>query len=345
MAKRIRVGVVGCGFFAANHLQAWQDLGAEGADLVGVCDRDPAKADAAAKAFQSAAFTDLERMIATVRPDVLDIVTQMGAHRELAGIAARHGIAAIVQKPLAPDWESSCAIVGTARTAGTFLAIHENFRFQLPMLRVKAVLDSGEIGQPSWARLAFRTGFDVYKTQPYFLTEKRLAILDVGIHVLDLARVFLGEVAHVSCETQRRNPRVEAEDTATMLLKHQSGAVSLVECTYESRREPDPFPETLVEIEGEKGMITLSAGLEMKVTANGRSRIERVEPPLAPWMSKPWHVAQESVVETNRHMLRALQAGRAADTSGEDNLKTYALVEAAYQAAAEGRAITPPVIT
>ena len=220
MTKRIRVGVVGCGFFATNHLHGWQDLQAEGADLVGVCDRDPAKAEAAEKAFGAPAFTDIEAMIAATRPDVIDIVTQMGAHRQLAGIAAAHGIAAIVQKPLAPDWADCVAIVETARRAGTFLAVHENFRFQVPMLRVKAVLDAGEIGQPSWARLAFRTGFDVYKTQPYFLTEKRLAILDVGIHVLDLARVFLGEVKHLSCEVQTRNPRVQAEDTATMLLEH-----------------------------------------------------------------------------------------------------------------------------
>ena len=302
MAKRIKVGIVGCGFFATNHLHGWRDLQAEGADLVSVCDIDQTKADAAAKAFGTRPFSDLETMIAAAKPDVIDIVTQMGAHRALALIAAKHGLAAIVQKPLAPDWETSVEIVETARRAGTFLAIHENFRFQTPMLRVKAVLDAGEIGKPSWARLAFRTGFDVYKTQPYFLTEKRLAILDVGIHVLDLARVFLGEVAHVSCETQRRNPRVQAEDTATMMLKHISGAISLVECTYEARREPDVFPETMVEIEGEKGSIIVSAGLEMKVTVNGKSRVENVSAPLLPWTSKPWHVAQESVQIGRAHV-------------------------------------------
>ena len=52
-----------------------------------------------------------------------------------------------------------------------------------------------------------------------------------------------------------------------------------------------------------------------------------------PWAERPWHVAQESVLATCRHMLDAVKAGRPAATSAADNLKTFALVEAAYQAA------------
>lgn len=181
----------------------------------------------------------------------------------------------------------------------------------------------------------------MYRTQPYFYGEERLAILDVGIHVLDLARVFLGEVERVSCETQRRNPKVRAEDTATMLLRHVSGAVSVVECTYESRRIPDPFPETLLEIEGDAGCLVVSRGERMTVTSQGLSWDESIGGPLLPWTSRPWHVSQEAVLHTNAHMLDCLKAGRPAATSGEDNLKTYALVEAAYEAAATGRAVRP----
>ena len=97
--------------------------------------------------------------------------------------------------------------------------MHENFRFQTPLMKVKEVLDSpASIGEPSWARISFRTGYDIYKGQPYFYGEERFVILDLGVHVVDLARYFLGEVERVSCETQKRNPKVKAEDTATMLL-------------------------------------------------------------------------------------------------------------------------------
>ncbi len=211
------------------------------------------------------------------------------------------------------------------------------------MLRVKEVIDSGEIGRPTWGRIAFRTGFDVYRTQPYHATEPRFAILDVGVHVLDLARVFFGEAERISCETQKRRADIAGEDTVTMMVRHKSGAVSINEVTYQAQKSPDPFPETLVEIEGESGTIIVEAGLMMTVSSSNSQRRVDVSVPLLPWTAKPWHVAQESVYRTNKHMLEALQAGREADTSGADNLKTFALAEAAYEAAAATRAIRPRV--
>jgi predicted dehydrogenase len=340
-AAPMRVGLIGCGFYAQNHLNAWADLKPDGAILSAVCDRDPAKAEAAGTKFGVPWFTDAARMLDAVPLDLVDVTTRMDTHRELAALTTARRIPTVVQKPFAPNWDECVAIVETAHKNGCWLAVHENFRFQTPLMRVKQVLDQGTIGEPSWARLSFRTGFDVYRTQPYFYDEERLVILDVGIHVLDIARWFLGEVAHLSCETQRRNPKVRAEDTATILMRHVSGAVSVVESTYESRRIPDPFPETLLEIEGPAGSIIVTRGEKMTVTTQGLSYEEQIGAPLLHWTSRPWHVSQESVLHTNRHMLERARAGIPASTSGEDNLKTFALVEAAYESAATGRAVKP----
>lgn len=339
--KPIRIAVIGCGFYAQNHLHAWRDLAPSGADLVGVCDLDSNKASRAGSQFGVPWFSDAEALLDAVRPDAVDIVTQMRSHRPLAELAASRGIGAIVQKPFAPTWDDCVAIVEHARRHKAFLAVHENFRFATSMRRVAQVIASGAIGTPNWARLSFRTHFDVYATQPYFYTEERLAIIDVGIHILDLARVFMGEVRHLTCETQRRNPKVRAEDTATMLLRHESGGVCLVECTYEARRIPDPFPETLVEIEGDAGSIVVGPGERMRVTTQGLYFDEAIGGPLLDWTSRPWHVSQAAVLNANAHMLECLQTGKDAQTSGADNLKTYALVEAAYQSAASGMPVRP----
>ncbi len=340
--KRTRVGLIGCGFYAQNHLHAWTDLKAEGADLVAVCDMDSQKAQAAAKKFGAKAYSDAKAMLAAEQIDLVDITTQMSSHKALAALAAEKGIGAIVQKPFAPSWSDCIDIVETAHRHGSWLAVHENFRFATGMRRVKAVIESGAIGQPNWARLGFRTAYDVFKGQPYLAEEKRLVILDVGIHVLDLARYFLGEVKHLSCETQKRLPHVKGEDTATIMMKHDSGAVSIVESTYSSRKIPDAFPETLLEIEGTEGSIVVGRGDKMQVTTQGIFFEEDIGSPLLSWTSRPWHNSQEAVLHTNRHMLQRFRAGKAADTSGEDNLKTYALVEAAYEAAASGQSVKPP---
>jgi D-apiose dehydrogenase len=334
MPKNTRVAVIGCGFFAQNHLHAWRDLAAEGVELVGVCDQDPAKAEAAGQVFAAPSFTAVNAMLDAVRPDLVDVITRMDTHVELCADLAERRIAAIVQKPLAPTWADCLVMAENAKRHGSFLAIHENFRFQAPMLKIKSLLEQGAIGDVTWARLAFRTGFDVFGNQPYLLNEERLVILDVGIHVLDIARVFLGEATHVSCETQKRNPRVRADDTATMLLRHLNGAVSVVESTYMAKRHPDPFPYTRVEIEGSRGSLILETDDRIILSDGTQSRVIEVGNPMAPWMARPWHVVQRSVLETNRQLLGSFRKDEKAATDILDNLKTYALVEAAYASAA-----------
>ncbi|MEZ5831771.1 MAG: Gfo/Idh/MocA family oxidoreductase [Dongiaceae bacterium] len=338
--ERTAVGVVGCGFFAQNHLHAWTDLASKGVDIVGVCDIDEAKARATADKFGIKRwYTDLETMVREQQLDLVDIVTRVETHRDVVGQAIHHRIPTIVQKPFGPDLAACRAMADEAKKVGIFLAVHENFRFQVPMRRIAEILRAGTIGTPSWGRVSFRTGYDIYKGQPYLAKEERFVLIDLGVHVLDLARVMLGEVEQLSAELQRRNPNVRGEDTATMLLKHTSGAVSVVECTYESRRLPDVFPETLLEIEGPKGAIALKPGSVLEVTVEGKTTTYDVDAPVLRWAERPWHIIQESVLATCDHMLQALRAGRPADTSAADNVRTTAgLVEAAYEAGSSGRA-------
>ncbi|HET7716669.1 MAG TPA: Gfo/Idh/MocA family oxidoreductase [Bauldia sp.] len=344
MPDPVRVAIVGCGFFARNHLFSWKDLEIEGVRLVAVCDIDPVKAKAAATEFGIPNwYSDIDTMLDRERIDLIDIVTRMDTHRMLVEKTIGRGIATIVQKPFAPTWDDAVAMTKAAEKAGVFLAVHENFRFQTPLMKVAEAVRSGAIGTPTWARVSFRTGYDLYKTQPYFYTEERFIILDLGVHTLDIARVMMGEAEHVFAETQTRNPKVRAEDTATVLLRHVSGAVSVVDFSYESRKLPDPFPETLMEIEGPNGAIVVEAGLKMRVTVGKDVREEDIGAPLLSWTSRPWHVAQESVLITCRHLLHAYRSGKPAETSAVDNLKTYALAEAAYESAATGRAVRPRV--
>lgn len=334
MASRIRLGLIGCGFFAQNHLAAWKDLEPEGVDLVAVCDIDEAKARAAAEKFGVPRwYTDAETMFRESSLGLVDIATQMRTHLPLVEMAMRHRVPTIVQKPFGQNIAEVRRMVAAANVRGLWLAVHENFRFQRPLLKVAEIIRSGAIGTPTWARIGFRTGYDIYAGQPYLATEQRFVLIDLGVHVLDMARVLLGEVDHLTAELQHRNPKAAGEDTATMLLRHTSGAVSVVECTYGARRIPDAFPETLVEIEGDAGAIVSRIGSHIEVTSKGEMQVFEEDPDVLPWAERPWHVAQDSVLTTCRHLLERLKAGRPADTSAEDNLKTFALVEAAYEKA------------
>jgi predicted dehydrogenase len=341
VTTRLRGAVIGCGFFAQNHLHAWRDLARE-VELVAVCDIDRAKAEAAAAKFGvPKVHTDAADLLRRERLDFVDIATTMPSHKPLVLLAASHRVPTIVQKPFAPTWQECVDMVEACRAAGVPLMVHENFRFQAPMLAVAELLRQRVLGDLTWARLSWRTGYDVYAGQPYLAKEKQFILLDLGIHVLDLARVFMGEVSRVSCETQSLRPGIAGEDMATVMLRHASGTVSLIDCTYEAKRDPDPFPETLLEIEGRRGSLALGPGLKLRLTSDGITTARDLSTPLLSWTAHPWHVAQESVLNTQRHWVESLRAGREPATSGVDNLKTYALAMAAYEAARQHCAVAP----
>ena len=110
MTDRIAIGLIGCGFFSRNHLNSWKDLAPEGADLVAVCDIDPAKAKAAAEAFGVPHwYTDAETMFRERNLGLVDIVTRMDTHRR----ARRDGGA-----PQGADDRAKAVRAGHRRRAG-----------------------------------------------------------------------------------------------------------------------------------------------------------------------------------------------------------------------------------
>ncbi|TIT67876.1 MAG: Gfo/Idh/MocA family oxidoreductase [Mesorhizobium sp.] len=332
----LRGALIGCGFFAVNQMHAWRDI--EGASIVAICDRDPERLRIVGDQFGVARrYADAAAMFAAEKLDFVDIATTVGSHRPLVEMAAENRVPVICQKPFAPTLADAKAMVKACTDAGVPLMVHENFRWQSPIQAVRAVLDSGEIGTPFFGRISFRSGYDVFSGQPYLATGKRFIIEDLGIHILDIARFLLGDVTSLTARTTRINPKIAGEDVATMLMDHAGGATSVVDCSYATRLATEPFPETLVELDGSDGTIRLAQGYQLTVTGKNGTTVKDVSPRLLPWASRPWHNIQESVLAIQKHWVGSLVSGKEPATSGADNLRTFALVEAAY-AGAESRA-------
>jgi D-apiose dehydrogenase len=335
----LRGALIGCGFFAINHLHGWRD--AKGAQLVAICDRSEERQKIAGDQFDIAArYTDAAQMLAEEKLDFVDIATTAPSHRALAEMAAQHGLAVICQKPLAPTLYDAKAIVAACAKVNVPLMVHENFRWQSPIQKVKRVLDAGTIGDVFWGRVSFRSAYDVFSGQPYLAEGERFIVEDLGIHALDIARFLFGDANAVSAVIKRVNPKIKGEDVATILLDHGEGVASVVDCSYATQNEEELFPQTLLEIDGTRGSLRLRSNYQLQVTADGRTTQTDVSPPLLPWASRPWHNIQESVALIEQHWVDCLLEGREPQTSGRDNLKTFALVEAVYQSAAQARMVS-----
>jgi len=336
--QMLRGGIIGAGFFASNHLNAWNMV--DGAEIAALCDTDADRLAAMGDAFGVAArYTDAAEMLDREGLDFVDVITTAPSHRPLVELALGRGAHVICQKPFAENMDDARAMVRAADAAGKTLMVHEKFRWQSPIRAVIDALRDGEIGTPFFCRASFRSGYDVFSGQPYLATGERFIIEDLGIHVLDIVRALMGDVARVAAHTNRINPAIRGEDVATILLSHDSGMSSVVDCSYATKRSPETFPETLLEIDGEQGSIFLKSGYRMEVHKGGIVEKRDVAPPLLDWAERPWHNIQQSVFTIEQHFVDCLKTGAQPETSGADNIKTFALVEAAYLAAAEGRVI------
>lgn len=323
--------LIGCGFFAQNHLHAWRDI--QGVEIVALCDSDAARLQTTAQSFNvSRTYTDAAEMLAAGGFDFVDIATTVGSHRALVELAAQVGVHIICQKPFAENMVDARVMVNAAQAAGKTLMVHENFRWQSPIQAALQVVESGDIGDPFFCRVSFRSGYDVFSGQPYLAEGKRFIIEDLGIHILDIARALVGDVNQIAATTRRINPDICGEDVATMLLSHESGATSVVDCSYATKRLPETFPQSLLEIDGTCGTLRLDAGYQLRVQAKTETTRD-VSPALLPWAEKPWHNIQESVQTIQQHFVDCVMNGEEPQTSGDDNLKTLALVEAAYESA------------
>jgi D-apiose dehydrogenase len=338
MTQNLRGCLIGCGFFAVNQLHAWRNV--EGVEIVALCDINPARLATVGEQFNIAnRFSDAREMFTKLQPDFVDIATTVGSHRSLVELAASLRIPVICQKPFAKTMGEAKAMVAACDVAAVPLMVHENFRWQSAIMKVKAALARGDIGKPFWGRISFRSAYDVFSGQPYLADGERFIVEDLGIHVLDVARFLLGDAQSVSAKITRVNPLIKGEDVATALLDHGSGVTSVVDCSYASILEREAFPETMIDIEGNRGSLRLGLDYKLSITTKAGTTHTDVSPPLLPWASKPWHNIQESVLHIQQHWADCLLAKQEPDTSGRDNLQTLGLVEAVYQSAASNQVV------
>lgn len=339
--KVLRGGLIGCGFFARNQVQAWRDL--PQANIVAVCDRDASRVSLFRQDFQiHDGYTDTESMLSNCELDFVDIVAPTAAHRALVTTAANHGVHIICQKPFAGSLQDARDLIELCAAQGVSLTIHENFRWQGAICKVRDLLDAGAVGTPFFGRISYRCGYDVFANQPYLAEIPRFIIQDLGIHVLDMARALFGDVKRLSCETHRVNENINGEDTATIMLRHDSGTVGVVDCSYATKLLDDPFPQSLIEIDGDKGSLRLKQGYQIELhDADGNKTCLDATPDWPQWSEQPWATIQESVVNLQRDWVDSVLCERLPATHGADNFNTLALVDAAYQAAETTSVVEP----
>ena len=337
----LKFAVIGTGFWANYQIPAWFEVG--NVELVALYNRTRSKAEVLAQQFNVPHVYDqveelLDRHAADL--DFVDIITDVDTHASLSTLAASYGVDIICQKPMANNMESARQMVETCRQAPVRLFIHENFRWQAPVRKLKEIIDSGVIGKPFKARVSFCSAFPVFDNQPFLAGLEQFILTDIGSHILDVCRFLFGEATSLYCQTTRVNPKIKGEDVANVLLLMRNGVTCYAEMSYASVLEREAFPQTLATVEGENGSVVLTHDFQLRITTRKGTICTEGRPAFYSWLDPAYAVVHSSIVDCNQNLLAGLQRTGQAETTADDNFETMRLVYAAYESAARNEVVS-----
>jgi UDP-N-acetyl-2-amino-2-deoxyglucuronate dehydrogenase len=340
-ARRVRtpelgIGIVGCGAVSGVHAEAISK--AEGAALTSVYSRTPEKAEALGRRFGVPGFADWDSFIRDGRLQAVSICTPNGTHLDYARLAAEAGKHVIVEKPIETTAARGKALIDACRRNRVRLAVVFQNRFLPGVAAMKRTIDSGTLGKVflvdisvKWFRdRAYYAGAAWRGT---FALDGGGVLINQAIHTLDLAQVLAGPIRSVFGQTGTfTHPGVEGEDTAVAALRFESGALG----SLAASTSVNPPEDRRIAVHGENGTAVLSGDSFFR-PGEGNARPESTPgggkaSPLADFSSEPHRMQFEAVV-------RAICRGEEPPVSGEEALRSLAVVLSIYESARTGRPV------
>jgi predicted dehydrogenase len=328
----LSAGFVGCGNITDTHARAAREAGLGIAAFFG---RDPAKAEAMAARHGGSAFGRYEDFLAHRPMDLVVIGSPSGAHAEQGIAAAERGLHVLVEKPIDVTVARGAALVAAAETAGVGLGVLFQDRLKPDLVRLREFVRGGGIGRVllASARVKWHRPPEYYSASRWRGTKAQdggAALVNQGIHTVDLLLWLLGPVARVHALTARQMHSIEGEDVALALLRFASGAVATLEATTVAF---PGYPRRL-EISGTEGTLVVEG--DHLVAADLRSPV----PGLVSAGDGGAASAGTAVVTDaapHRRMMedfaRAIATGGRPACDGREGLRSLAVVEAVYAAA------------
>jgi predicted dehydrogenase len=140
-----RVALIGLGDVAIAHLEGYHGL--EGIEVVAGADVRAERAGPVALRYGFEAFTDYRRMLERAKPDIACVLTTVKTHREITEACADRGVHVLCEKPLALTVAETEAMISHCRKRGVKLFYAASYRFLPPVIKARALIGSGEIGE------------------------------------------------------------------------------------------------------------------------------------------------------------------------------------------------------
>jgi UDP-N-acetylglucosamine 3-dehydrogenase len=240
----IKVAISGAGAIAERaHIPALKTVA--DAQIVAIQSRTAEKAQRVADTLWPGAqpkpnvYSDYDQMLERERPDAVCIFTPNHLHCQFTLKAIAAGAHVLVEKPMTSNVADARKMVDAASRARRILMVAMQRRYGGLERAVKDAVAGGAIGKPHFirARLSHGGPGSWAPGQKWFTTAAEAgggAMLDLGVHVADLAIWIMGEIDSVSGQVGTLAKDIEVEDTGVMIAHFKSGAIGVIEASWSS---------------------------------------------------------------------------------------------------------------
>ena len=341
--RRIRFALVGCGRISANHFEALAKH-AEHAELVGVCDIDPAALARAAERTGARPFDSLDALLAGCDADAVVLATPSGLHSAQAIRCASAGRHVVTEKPMATRWQDGKRMVEACDRAGVRLFVVKQNRRNATLQLVRRAVQAQRFGR------IFMVNVNVFWSRPQEYYDSAPwrgtwefdggAFMNQASHYVDLLDWLIGPVESVQAYTATLARHIQVEDTGVVSIRWRTGALGSMNVTMLT------YPRNLegsITIIGERGTV--------KVGGVAVNRIDHWE--FADRQPEDEQVARASYETTSvygfghpayyENVIRTLRGEALPETDGREGLNSLEILIATYLSARDGKRVALPL--
>lgn len=319
---KINVAVAGVGIMGHLHARVYSEL--KEANLVAVADINQETAKSVANRFRCKFYNNLESLLDNETIDAVSIVVPTSYHRDIALLALKRGIAALVEKPLADTRDAALDIINAAQAQNTQLMVGHIERFNPAAAKLKQIVSEGQLGE-IMSIISRRVGI-----APPRIKDAGV-IVDLGVHDIDICNYLLDSLPDNIFASGGRALINSREDYAHIFLQYGKANV-IIQVNWIT-----PVKVRILNVTGTKGYAELDY-MNQRLTLH-QAKIDTTFDDYGDFIvkfGKPATIEaevqkQEPLKLEIEHFVNCVQNGRRPLVSGEEGLAALEIALKAEQ--------------
>jgi UDP-N-acetyl-2-amino-2-deoxyglucuronate dehydrogenase len=338
----MRFAIIGAGVIGRTHAACIREL-APGATLSLVADEVPGRARDLAAAYGAEAATSAAAVFSRDDIDAVAICTPSGRHAELAVAALDAGKHVIVEKPVDVTLRAARRMADAEARAAATVTVVSQHRFDASSQLVHRAIQEGRLGRltSGVASVAWWRNQDYYDSGDWrgsWALDGGGALMNQGIHTVDLLVWMLGEPVEVSARTAcLAHQRIEVEDIAVAVIRFASGALGVLHATTAAY----PGLTARIQVHGDRGSAVIDGDRLTYFHAAGLNLAADLLPGAdpAPTAGSDPGALSDAHLHQYRDFVEAIEQGRRPAVTVDDAIRALAVVTAVYESARTGESV------